>query len=72
MIFASYCQNTRGREDSIYNQALRKIRRFTTIPLVRTEAPRTQKVHAIGSLGARGGAVRRIPAMPAAGLAREG
>jgi hypothetical protein len=66
-----HCQNTQGREDSIYIQALEKIRRFTTIPLVRTETPGTRKVHAVGSLGARGGAVRRIPARPAVGLAGE-
>jgi hypothetical protein len=71
MNFASHCQNTQGREDSIYIQALEKIRRFTTIPLVRTETPGTRKVHAVGSLGARGGAVRRIPARPAVGLAGE-
>jgi hypothetical protein len=32
------------------------------MPLVRTKALATRKVHAIGSLGARGGAVHRISA----------
>jgi hypothetical protein len=70
--FESYCQNTQGREDSIYVQALGKIRRSITIPLLRTETPGIQKVHAIWSLEARGSAVHRIPTRLAAGLTGEG
>jgi hypothetical protein len=41
------------------------------MPLVRTKALATRKVHAIGSLGARGGAVRRILVRPTVRLAGE-
>jgi hypothetical protein len=48
-----------------------KFRTFTDLPLVCTQTPGKKQDLAMWSLGAWGGAVRRIPARPAAGLAGE-
>jgi hypothetical protein len=48
-----------------------KFRTFTDLPSVCAQTPRKNQDLAMWSLGAWGGAVRRIPARPAAGLAGE-
>jgi hypothetical protein len=48
-----------------------KFRTFTDLPSVCAQTPMKNQDLALWSLGAWGGAVRRIPARPAAGLAGE-